>query len=332
VFTDVSPPATDVHVHIRPFRDGDYTRLSEILSRCYRDIIWAVEELRYQDASWDHSRYTKLRLVAEVSGEVVGTGRFNHVPDQYHPKKFWMEICVDPPARRRGVGSVLYAELLAALHARGAVVVRAGIQRETDTEDIRFLTQRGFVEVQRGWQSRLHVPSFDFAGFAAAETRVAQGGIAITTLAAELERDPHALRKAYDLTSECERDVPSVDTVTEVPFDHFVAQTVNTPNAAPDAFFLAHDRGRYVGVSALFRSVAEPGILYQGLTGVLRDYRGRGIATALKLRTVRYARENGCLELRTWNDGRNRPMLRINEALGFVKQPAWIDFEKPLAP
>jgi len=76
--------------------------------------------------------------------------------------------------------------------------------------------------------------------------------------------------------------------------------------------------------------VAEPGIIYQGLTGVLREYRGRGIAMALKLQTVRYARDHGYREIRTWSDARNRPMLRIKEAMGFVKQPASINFESPL--
>ena len=45
---------------------------------------------------------------------------------------------------------------------------------------------------------------------------------------------------------------------------------------------------------------------------------------------MRYARDHGYREIRTWNDTRNRPMLRINEAMGFVKQPSSINFEKAL--
>ncbi|HET7770354.1 MAG TPA: hypothetical protein VFN74_16385 [Chloroflexota bacterium] len=32
----------------------------------------------------------------------------------------------------------------------------------------------------------------------------------------------------------------------------------------------------------------------------------------------------------TWNNTRNRPMLRINEAMGFRKQPDWIEFARQL--
>ncbi len=71
--------------------------------------------------------------------------------------------------------------------------------------------------------------------------------------------------------------------------------------------------------------------MYTGFTGVLREYRGRGIAWALKLRALTWAKERGYREVRTWNSTRNAPMLGINVALGFAKQPVWITFAKDLA-
>ncbi len=59
-------------------------------------------------------------------------------------------------------------------------------------------------------------------------------------------------------------------------------------------------------------------------------YRGLGIATALKLRTIEYAQRDGYRVIRTFNSSRNDAMLAINQNLGFVRQPAWIGFWKSL--
>ena len=95
-------------------------------------------------------------------------------------------------------------------------------------------------------------------------------------------------------------------------------------------FFVALDGERYVGMSNLWKSQADPSELYTGLTGVSRSHRRRGIALALKLRAIDYARRNGVRRLKTWNESNNRAMLSINEALGFVKQPAWINYVKQI--
>lgn len=42
-------------------------------------------------------------------------------------------------------------------------------------------------------------------------------------------------------------------------------------------------------------------------------------------------RARGVREIRTWNDQRNQPMLAVNESLGFVKRPAWIQYQKDLS-
>jgi len=69
-----------------------------------------------------------------------------------------------------------------------------------------------------------------------------------------------------------------------------------------------------------------PILVWQQLTAVHREFQGHGIAAALKLRTIAYARMHGFREIRTFNSSRNEPMLAINTKLGFIRQPAWIDF------
>jgi GNAT superfamily N-acetyltransferase len=203
----------------------------------------------------------------------------------------------------------------AALRQRGALSLRA-TARGARPACLAFLSQRGFVEVARAWESWLDVPAFDPGPFAGAEPRVARQGIRIATLAEE-----RPLEALYRLYLDCERDAPSLDPRTPIGFEQFLEQFVNTPLAIPEATFLAFDRDRLVGLSVAQRHPSLADVLEQDMTGVAPAYRGRGIALALKLRVIAHARAAGARELRTTNSSSNRPILRINEALGFRKRP-----------
>jgi GNAT superfamily N-acetyltransferase len=56
-------------------------------------------------------------------------------------------------------------------------------------------------------------------------------------------------------------------------------------------------------------------------TGVLPAYRGRKIATSLKVLAARYARQHGADSLLTDSNLRNAPILAINRKMGYKPQP-----------
>jgi mycothiol synthase len=315
---------------VRLATPADYPALVAVGKASYPDYGETVEEWRHWDETWDHRKYFKVRLVAEDRGRVVGYGQVNHMRWAFVPTKYRVDITVQPDMRGRGHGTALYDELAAAVTKRDGRAL-ASAAKESMTDGVRFLTKRGYREVKRDWESRLFVKGFDFARFSTADDRVAKQGIRIVTLADEMQRDPAALQKAFELCEDCRMDIPSVDPPTRHTFDEFRREDIDAPSALLDAFYLAIDKdGRYLGVSNLFRSLDDPTFIWQGITGVRREARGKGIAMALKLRTVRYAVEKGIEHIKTWNDVHNRPMLSINEAMGFAKQPAWISYEKDL--
>ena len=315
---------------VRLATPADYPVLVALNKAAYPDYGETEEEWRHWDETWDHEKYFKSRVVAEDAGRVVGFGLVNHMRWAYVATKYRIDITVHPEQRGRGHGTALYDAILDMVRARDGKTVAASA-KESMADGVRFLTKRGFREVKRDWESRLFVKGFDFERFGTADDRIAKQGIRIATLAEEMERETGALQKAFELNEDCRMDIPSVDPPTRHTLDEFRRDDIDAPNALLDAFYVAIDKdGRYLGLSNMFRSLDDPTYLWQGITGVRRDARGKGIAMALKLQTVRYAIDKGIEHIKTWNDVHNRPMLAINEAMGFAKQPAWISYEKDL--
>ncbi len=316
------------NLRLRPFTPEDYPSIVSVYNACFPDYTDTV-------ASWifhDNNRPEKIRwqrYVAEdtATGTIVATSSYKNNVDMFHPQKFELELFVQPERQGQGIGSALYEQLIAELAPLDPIRVRT-YARDDHAQSCRFLTRRGYEEAMRDWESRLDPQAFDPAPFEHRLAEVAAQGIVIKSLAS-LASDPDRNQKLYEMDWTITLDMPSSDKLTKPSFEHFKSTVLGNPDILPEAWFVALDGDRYIGESVLWRSEGNP-YLYVGATGVLREYRRRGIAFALKLHAVGYAKSAGAPEIRTWNAQQNRAMLSINEAMGFVKQPAWIEYAKTL--
>ncbi len=327
---DVDPPRNEMETlfSTRDFEQGDYARLSEILHSVYPEYHRSPEELRFEDEMFDRKKFMLKRysVVEPDHEDVVATGEYRHNPTMFHPQKFQLGIFVDHSWQHRGIGSSLYDRVIEDLKGLKAITVRLNV-REDKFESISFLEKRGFKERMRAWESRLPVQEFDQALFERYPEKIAELGVKISTLSEQFQHEPDYKRKVHELALAIAPDVPAPDRFTGWSFED-TQKYLRDPDILPDGFFIARDGDRYVGMSDVFKREKEPEDLYQQLTGVLREYRGRGIAMALKLRVIDFAKRHGAKVIKTWNDSTNTPMLAINIKLGFQRRVGWITFEK----
>lgn len=306
---------------LRPFDpENDYPALARIVNANFPAFAETEDEIRYGDNYRDPS-HRFARFLAEDAGVVVGSGHYGQSVHHFHPRKFEIEVFVAPERQGEGIGRALYERVVTELAPLEPLGLRTWTM-ETQARALRFFADRGFAEEMRSAESWLEVAAFDPARFAGADARVAEQGIRIAAVAELDGADPQVRQRLYRLSQAVHQDIPSPDPVTAVPYEVW-AKRFDSPNYRPDGQFLALAGDEMVGISALWGRQADDH-LQTGVTGVLRTHRRRGIALALKLRAIAYARSVGAPVIRTDNEVGNVGMLSINEALGFVRQPAWI--------
>jgi mycothiol synthase len=329
-----------MHITIRPaIVQQDYTAIARVLTAEMPDWPTTADNLAYEDAVRD-PRLHHAVFVAEIeAGDVdvlykdmgedervmVGVGTIGH--DVFSPRedRFKLNIRVHPQMQGRGVGKRLYEALMRHVEPLGV--------REITTEvwaahprAVRFVTERGFVEVWRRIDWSLDVANFDFAPYAGLEESVRGMGIEIKTYE-ELADDPQRLKKLYELDKALWLDIPYGEPVmmTQRTQEQFEQTEVRVAKFLPDACFIAIHDGQYVGYSSLTRT----GEYYDtDMTGVLPAYRNKGIATVLKLSGIRYAQTHGNRAIMTVNDSVNTAMMALNRALGFREVGAIIRFAR----
>lgn len=275
------------------------------------------------------SRERDTRAEGEVHDRFLVWGEDGTLEGAYHlgtprsgsPEHLALRLSVHPDHAGRGLEERLLAHAEGRARERGVTTILAGAR--TDEALLDFYLRRGFRELDRMWGSTLDVRTFDPAPFEPFERRAHDAGIRLYALA-DTPNDEAFMRRHYETTIELLRDVPSAHEFHPWPFELWLTRARRNPDLDPHGTFLAMHGDEIVGLTELLRS-SRAHTIQTGLTGVRRSWRRRGVAQTLKLAAARHARQQGHHFVRTNNHSVNRPMLSINEAMGFVKEPAWVN-------
>ena len=258
--------------------------------------IAVLPDERCASVEWMRNSMTPERvyLLAELDGVVAGSGLGGRSSFGYaglHPR-------VLPDFRRRGVGTAL-------LHALAANAVEHGFEQAgTNVDDpgsLAFAERFGAGEVDRqieqvrdvGVEPAPVVP--DWLQIVAVAERPELWPAAYEPLALQAFADMATYRPVLVTREQWEREWL----------------------AWPEGMFVGLVDGEIVGCAGLERDDDDALRAENALTAVLRGWRGRGIATALKLTTLAVAAEHGIRQVYTWTQTGNEDMRALNERLGY---------------
>jgi GNAT superfamily N-acetyltransferase len=245
-----------------------------------------------------------LTLVADLDGKVVGAGQghLHTTTSEQGASSMW--VMVHPSHRRHGIGGRLYDALEEHLRDNGARRTQGWAVDEQETAQ--WCTRRGFERTRELRFLRLDLTDVD----ALPPIPPLSEGVTVATFA---EIGPEAiyivdaaasLDEPGDVTADAIRYEPWFTRHWQAPDNDHEASTVVIVGGVPAAF-------------TLVRSDPEGHRIWAAGTGTLREHRGKGLAKLAKSIALRRAAQKGITAAYTSNDEVNRPMLAINEWLGY---------------
>lgn len=252
----------------------------------------------------------RLLLLAEEDAEAVGSGFAGRSSRAGH---VFVAPRVRPEARSRGVGTALLSRLVEHARALGAEGLTAHVD-PSDGGSLAFAHRFAFTEVDRQVE-QVRTLGDERPGELPA-------GVELTTVADR----PELLCVAYDLAVEAYGDL-ATPWQASITLEEWLAEEATYPAGS----FVALAGGEVVGFSGVLRDADDPTKAEDGLTAVRRDWRCRGLATALKRAELAWAARNGVREISTWTQQGNEAMRRVNERLGYAYRHVLLTLSAPLA-
>jgi RimJ/RimL family protein N-acetyltransferase len=293
---------------IRDVGADDYLQLASLLSQTQQRPFSAeyLENMAKRGfLVWNS------RIAVQNNGRIVGACLLSQSASD-GIGRYKIHVDVHPAWQRQGIGTALYQDALDFAQANGLSSLYAFVF-EDRPRGLDFARKQGFAITRQAIHSCLDPATFNDAPFVDYLSRNEAGGIRFTTLA-DLGDKLENRRLLYELNKTCSADIPGRDPFFT--FEEFCQWRFESQAYTASGVILALDGNRWVGLSAATHHQKE-NFVFNEMTGVIPQYRRRGLAIALKLLVVQFARAVGVDLIRTFNDSMNEPMLAVNRRMGY---------------
>jgi len=273
--------------------------------------------------------------VARITSEVLRWLLFEpdaieHFRAQIPTRRDWLGVLDGDPV---GVGS---AAVPLGMEESGVAVSMLFVLREARHQGVGGqLYRRASAHARSLGRQELLMFSFeddpDTAGFAEHHGFVVEPTPPVGVTIATLAERPGLAHGVWEVACEA---FPQIPHGGDAPmqsggYEEFAAFHLSGPRYIPEATFVALARGEVVGYAQLAWMSRSAGIADHAMIAVREDWRGYGVAQALKAAQIAWAIDTGLDELRAGNDERNDPARAVNAHFPYIPLPDYLQLRGP---
>lgn len=287
-------------MHIRPANESDDLLLIQAL---YEDLL---PDPPPQDFASQVVKNHHVRVVETEAGNVIGF--------RVLTQNGFVWVAVVPDFRQQGIGTELMDNALEQARALGL----SELTSQFDDADLgsKAFSKHYQFEPYLHWVSySLNLNAWDESNLISSLEQARNNQIQYRTFEELGDTETNRLR-LYELNKTLSATILREHPQEFMDFETYQRQRLNGSFFPHSGVFVAIDDHEWIGMTQVS---LRTDYAFLEMTGVLPEYRGKGIASALKLLSIRYVKQREIEAIRTYHDVINTPIIAVNEKAGFIR-------------
>ena len=320
-------------IKIRKFTatDLEFKEIARIRNLVNHDSIDHPDEDKNDWAIRDKS-IIRNRLLLYNDNKLIGLLYYAQGRDENSQTSFF-NIVIDPQYNNHGYRKLLYQEMLNEVKCFECNKFFSNIYEHPNYKNHQnLLIKENFKLVQTNREYSCDIREVNTQKYKPLIDKLESEGIRFYDSRDEMKEFPNHFQKLEKLEWTLDQDIPHPDGIkpTRMPFNQWKKVCLNIYNNYYGIDIVAVKDGQYIGSTDIeVYPKSEPHKGWTGGLGVIREFRRKGVATALKIKAIEALLKKGITEIRTDNE-ENNPMYKINIALGFKPVPFSLEYMKEI--
>ena len=311
--------------------DSEFEELARIDNLVNHDSInhpdddkreWAIRDINL----------IKDRLLLYQDSQLIGVMYYSQGRENNNRTTFFT-LNIDPAYNTQETKELLYNRMIEEIASFNSNKILTSVYEHPNYDSVKqFLIDNQFKLVQTNREYSCDITKINIKKYRPLIKKIESEGIKFYDSRDELNQFSDHYRKLEQLIWTYSKDFPIPDGVehTRMSFEQAMKIQIDFEENIYGTEIIAVYEGEYIGstdIEVYYK--IEPHKGWTGGLGVLKEFRRKGIATALKIKAIERLLQKRVTELRTDNE-ENNPMYKINVALGFEPVPFSLEYMKEI--